>query len=386
MELEPDVLDTVSAPVARDVAALFAEFHDPRSTLSAPEGTEALSTIRAQLADLQASVADALLAQAGIAPARVLAIGVHDPGLWSSKTSQGVYLGLCDPARLAELSGMSVIDAFPARDVACGGQGGPLAPLAEWVLLHHPTFNRLLIDLGRTTRISYLPRDPGGSSGAPILAFEVGPGMGLVDLLAQRFSGGEQEFDPGGRFAAQGRRIEELIEHWLADPYFRRPLPRWHPRGVRPERYLFDALQMAVERGWSVRDLLCTATHFVAETIAEAVPRRLPDDVRIDEILLTGGGQQNGMLLREIARRFPRVPVTRIDELGLEGESLGPACVAILTLFHLDQVPANRPELTGAEVARVLGRLTPGSPQNWQRLLAEMGASRPAVRPLRSAL
>ena len=83
---------------------------------------------------------------------------------------------------------------------------------------------------------------------------------------------------------------------------------------------------------------------------------------------------------------MPEVSFTRIADLGIDSEALEPACIAILALFHVDQVPANRPEITGAEVARVLGRLTPGSPQSWQRLLAHMGASRPEVRPLRSAL
>ena len=86
------------------------------------------------------------------------------------------------------------------------------------------------------------------------------------------------------------------------------PLPRWHPRGVRPERFLTDALQLAVESGWSVRDLLCTATHFIAETVALALRKTLPEDAAVDELIVTGGGQHNGMLLREIAQadRNPR--------------------------------------------------------------------------------
>jgi len=145
-------------------------------------------------------------------------------------------------------------------------------------------------------------------------------------------------------------------------------------------------MKMAVDRGWSVRDLLCTATHFVAEAVALAARRDLPQDAKIDEVLIAGGGQHNGMLLREIAVRLPGAPIVRLGELGVPSEALGPASVAVLALFHVDQVPANRPEVTGAEIARVLGQLTPGSPQNWQRLLAEMATCRPAARSLRSAL
>jgi anhydro-N-acetylmuramic acid kinase len=219
-----------------------------------------------------------------------------------------------------------------------------------------------------------------------VLSFEVGPGMRLIDLLAQRFSNGEHRFDPGGRLAVQGQRLAPLLDHWLSDPYFRRLIPRWHPCGVRPERFLLDALQMAVEVGWSIRDLLCTATHFVAESVALAIRRDLPGDASVDQLVLIGGGQQNGMLLRELAALLPGVPMVRAVELGIDGEAVGPACVGILALFYLDQVPGDLPEVTGTEVARVLGRLTPGSPQSWQRLISTLSGSQPAVRPLRSAI
>ena len=230
------------------------------------------------------------------------------------------------------------------------------------------------------------PPRPARGCGTGLVSFDAGPGMGLLDLLSQRLTGGKHMFDPGGRLAVQGCRIAELIEYWSVDPYFRRPLPRRRPRGVPPERFLVGALQKAVDSGWSVRDMLCTATHFVAETIDLAIRGRLPRDATIDEIIITGGGQQNGMLLREIAARLPGVALTRTADVNFPLDSLGPACTAILALFYVNQVPANSPEVTGTEIARVLGRLTPGSPQSWQRLLAEMTGSRPAVRPLRSAL
>ncbi len=383
----PEVGEGITAEVPHETTAWFTRLADAAGTVPPAEMAESLSALRAQLADHVGAIVDALLSQAGVPPSRILAIGVQDPGLWMGCGHwHAGYLALCDPARLAELTGMNIIDAFPARDLACGGQGGPLTAVAEWVFLRHAHRNRLVLDLGRTTRLTWLPRATRGQGLPHLLAFDVGPGTRLLDLLTERLTGGEQAFDPGGRLAVQGHRIDRLIEHWLADPYFRRSPPRWHPRGVRPERFLVDALRMAVEAGWSVRDLLCTATHFIAEAVALAIQRRLPEDARIDEIVLTGGGQHNGMLLREIAAKMPGVPVTRTSELGIATEALGPACVGLLAMFHLDQVPGNPPEVTGTEVSRVLGRLTPGSPQSWQRLLAEMTGSKPAVRPLRSAL
>jgi len=317
---------------------------------------------------------------------RILALGVHDPGLWDSVHGESAgYLGLCDAARLAELTGLNVVDAFPARDLALGGRGGPVTAMAEWVLLRSQLRNRVLLDLGRTTRLTYLPAASADRAETKVVSFEVGPGTSILDMLAQRLTDGQQHFDPGGRLAVQGHRIEELIQHWMRNPYFELPPPRWHPRGVRPERFLGDALQMAVSAGWSVRDLLCSATCFIAEMIADTLARRLPESAEFDEIIVTGGGRQNGMRVREISRRI-KTPLIHDADLHLPVGALEPACIGVLSLLYMDQIPASHTAISKTETPRLLGRLTPGSPQTWQKLLETCAANSPAVRPLRNAM
>ncbi len=381
LDSQIDIAGVLSAEVPRETAMLFAP-----ATAKGNFPTGALSTLRAELAEVQSQLVAELLAGLSVAPSRVLAIGVHDPGLWSRGSGgPGGYLGLCDAARLAESTGLNVIDALAARDLAQGGQGGPLTALPQWILLRDPKRTSVLLDVGRTVQMTYLPATLADHAASRILSFQVGPGTGLLDELARRLSGETQQFDPGGCLAVQGRQVPEIVEHWLANPYFDRPLPRWHPMGVRPERFLADALRMAVDNGWSVRDLLCSATHFIAEMIVQTLHRRLPENSHVDEIIITGGGQQNGMLLREITRRT-EIPLRRISELGIPPESLDPACIATLALLYIDQVPANQTAVTRTDVPRLLGRLTPGSPQNWQRLLQTCAGSSTAVRPLRSAI
>ena len=383
--LRTEIAGCLSVAVSSATTGLFAALKgEGMSAEGSPCGR--IAALRSQLAEVEAALVADLLGEARLSPAQLLAVGVHDPGLWSTGKAATGYLGLCDPARLAELTGQNIIDGFPSRDLAAGGMGGPVTAIPAGLLLRVPRQSRWILDLGRTIHATYVPPEAIAGPSGRYLAFDVGPGLRILDLLTQKLTGGEHRFDPGGRLAVQGKRIPELIEHWLADPFFKTPLPRWYPLGVRPERFLMEATRMAVERGWSVRDLLCTATHFLAESVAETFTRRLPADFAVDEILLTGGGQQNGMLLREIAARMPQTPIRRVNERGLTAETLEPAAVAILALFHLDQITASHPAITGAETFRVLGRLTPGSPQSWQRLLAEFAASRPEVRPLRSAL
>lgn len=422
LQTRAEVIGLHSAPIAPEIAQCFRRLDGGQ-----PVPAMGVAQLRTALAECQTAAVGELLAAAGIAPGRVLALGVNDPGLWRFEPGgRPDYLGLCDPALLAEGTGLNVVDAFPARDLAQGGQGGPVAPLAEWVLLRDRKAARCLLDLGRTFRLTYLPAEAEDPRADTLRSFDVGPGMHMLDLLAQRLTGGAQHCDTGGRLAVQGKRIGPLVEHWLSDPYFDRPVPRWHPRGVPPERFLGQALEMAVAHDWSIRDLLCSATHFLAETVALALRNRPLADVRVDRLIVSGGGQHNGLLLREISR-LTGLQVMRLDQLGTisgssddqaaagthalpqvsdgssarqeprppriaqghlhtPGGALEAAAAALLALLHLDQVPANRPEITGAEVPRLLGRLTPGHPQSWRRLLECCAGQAAPARPLRSAL
>ena len=79
---------------------------------------------------------------------------------------------LCAVVRLralADLTGLNVIDAFPARDLAQDGRGGPLGPLPDWLLLHHSTKTRTVVELGSAVRITYLPaaRTPAAPTASP---------------------------------------------------------------------------------------------------------------------------------------------------------------------------------------------------------------------------
>ena len=59
---------------------------------------------------------------------------------------------------------------------------------------------------------------------------------------------------------------------------------------------------------------------------------------------------------------------------------------AICGLMHIDQMPVTIPWISGSELPRVLGRLTPGSPAHWRRVIMDMGDCRPPVMKLREAV
>ena len=132
--------------------------------------------------------------------------------------------------------------------------------------------------------------------------------------------------------------------------------------------------------------MLCTANHLIAREIAETIRHRLPVSPAVDEVVLSGGGQQNGLLVHLLAEQLPGVPLVTDAELGIPQNMRGAAVAAVLALWHLDQTPGCPTAITGARTPRVLGRLTPGAPQAWQRVLRELVGHQPAVVSLRSAI
>ncbi len=330
---------------------------------------EAWAESRAAIAEEIAEAVAQWTREAAHSFGKAAALGLVEPGCWRP-TTQGHWLfaGLCDGVRLAEAIGLPIIDNFPAADLAKGGRGGPINALPYWLLLRDFRRDRVLVDLGRTTRLTYLPAECRGDPLGQLRASEAGPGTALLDALAVRLTGGQQAFDPGGRLAVQGRHIPELLDHWMRDSYFDRPLPRWQPRGVRPERFLNEPLQWAIRRGWSIRDMLCTATHFVAAVVEKAIAKLAPMHDHPFEIVAAGGGQNNGLLLREIAVRT-RAAVTPLAQMLPHSDALDAACAALLALCRIDDLPAGLPACTGAAAPVVLGSIHPGSAASWQRLL-----------------
>ncbi|HTU27552.1 MAG TPA: anhydro-N-acetylmuramic acid kinase [Pirellulales bacterium] len=345
------------------------------------------SLLGAELAEVGATLVGELCAPWPQLERRLLAIGLVEPGIWGRSRGGLIgYLPTVDAARLADLSGVNVIDAFPSRDLAQEGAGGPLDPLPDWLLLHHAAKTRVVIDLARDVRLSFLPATRDASGAERVGSWTLAPGLRLLDGFARR-AGGHRRFDDGGHLAVQGRCLDALIERWQNRGGLTLvPGPRWRPRLGKVRSLLDTALTDAPRADWSIADLLCTATHWIAREIAETIRHRLPPTPAVDEVVLSGGGQQNGLLVRLLGEQLPGVPLVAEAELGIAANLRGAAVAAVLAMWHIDGTPGCPTAISGARTPRVLGRLTPGGPQAWQRLLREMVGHQPAVVSLRSAI
>ena len=372
---------------------LFAE-QGSDSSVSAFQVSSRFTTLSQELTGVEEEALDELLAESRIPKAEILAVGLQDPGWWDIEGPTRMYRSLSCPDSLAERTGISIVDSFPARDVACGGAGGPLLPFPAWIVLCCEEKNRVLLDLGKTARLTFLPSAKQPAAHEQIDFKEICPCGSLLDELTVQLTRGKAGIDSGGHLTVQGKHLPSLLNYWNE---FSKRMPSknagtvhsknvWTPAGISPKHLIRFALEQAASENWSIRDILCTAAYFIAESIAREVENRYGKRKSATEVLLTGGGCGHGLLLSRLGKNLDGWTQKTIKDCGVAGDSFDAVCVAILALFFADQIPAAVPGITGAEIARTLGRITPGSPQNWARILDEILQAKVHSRSLRSAM
>jgi anhydro-N-acetylmuramic acid kinase len=344
-------LDGVTAALVRLAATPTRPSCEFRQTLCGPSATPDRAIARGSARDLAllhvalgerfAGVALGLLADAGVAPRDVAFVASHGQTVWHEPGRATLQLG--DPAVLAERLGVPVVSDFRPRDVAAGGQGAPLVPLADVMLFGHAERGRLLLNIGGMANVTWVPAR-GVTAGA--LAFDTGPGVAVID--ATRRVIGAPRHDGGAPYYPSP----------ALTPSFSQPPPRSTGRerfGLAYADGLYDDVRAA---GGSDNDAVATATALTVESIARALERWTPSGPET-ELVISGGGARNPALVEQLAARVRPRPVVPFDALFFDGDAKEAVAFAYLGWRSVRGLPGNLPAATGARGPRVLGRITP---------------------------
>jgi anhydro-N-acetylmuramic acid kinase len=301
-----------------------------------------------------ADAAVAVIAEAGVPRADVRAIGSHGHTIWHEPGHSTWQMDA--PAVIAERTGVSVVSDFRVRDVAAGGQGAPLVPIADALLFGNGKW-RALQNIGGIGNVTVVPPDA-GSSLASVRAFDTGPGVCVLDAVVRTLYP-ELRYDEDGRIASEGRVIDSVVAELLAAPYFAAEPPKSTGRELFDAAYVERLIARCRASGSDVRDadVVATATALTASSIVDAYRRFLPEP--ITEVLLSGGGAKNVTLRRMIAEGVAPITVRAFDERYFDGEAKEAVAFALLAHLHLEGLPGNVVGATGAKGPRILGMLTP---------------------------
>jgi anhydro-N-acetylmuramic acid kinase len=182
--------------------------------------------------------------------------------------------------------------------------------------------------------------------------------VGVIDAVTRRVDP-TAAFDRDGARARRGKPVTRVLDALLADPYFAEPPPKSTGRERFGIEFADRLIVLVRQAGGSDNDAVATATTLTAETVARALERWTPDQGGEAELVISGGGARNPVLVERLVARVRPRPVLPFDQLFFDGEAKEALAFAFLGFLTLAGKPGNLPAATGARGARVLGHVTP---------------------------
>ena len=364
-----DIRPRAERPVLRLLA--FETFPYPpglrEHILSVASGgsTEEICHLNAYLGERFAEAAGGIARRAGVPLAAVGLIGshgqtIHHLPLPRQDRAHSVRstLQIGEPAVIAERTGVTTIADFRPRDMAAGGEGAPLTPLVHHLLFAHPGRGRVILNLGGIANVTVLPagEDPGTVTG-----FDTGPANVLLDEFVRTAGLADCGYDAGGRLAATGKPVPEILEDLLQHPFILRAPPKSTGRETFNPTFVAALRDRLARSGTSAVDGLATLAAFTVQAVSRNLQAFVFPFATIQEVVVMGGGAENATIMRGLADALPECEVLPAGALGVPGRAVEAMAFAALGYLTASGRPGNLPRVTGARGLRILGCIVPGA-------------------------
>jgi anhydro-N-acetylmuramic acid kinase len=300
-----------------------------------------------------------------VRPEKVELIGSHGQTIFhqgprvkylDGKTASTMQIG--EPSVIAARTGITTVGDFRVGDLAAGGQGAPLVPYVDWLLFGGVKFGRAALNLGGIANVTVIPAVTKASE---VFAFDTGPANMVIDALVAHFTNGRERFDRDARMAQEGRCLTSLLEELLRDPYFQIPPPKTTGREYFGREFVGRLLMQARNYRARPEDLVRTATMFTALSVVDALNRFVLPKTKIEQLIVSGGGARNPVIMTQMAAALEPVKVVTSSEVGVSEEGKEAYAFALLGYETWHRRTGNLPSATGAEKAVVLGKVCLGS-------------------------
>jgi len=193
---------------------------------------------------------------------------------------------LGDGARIAAETQLPIVTDLRAMDIAFGGQGAPIVPIGEKLLLGDHEF---FLNLGGIANISIA-----AAAGEGYRAFDICPANRVLNMLA---ADGGKEYDKGGEMASQGSVNHSLLEQLNALEYYRLPYPKSLANDFGTD-IVYPIIKKA---GISIPDALATYVEHISFQIGSSLEKVKTQNARM---LVTGGGAFNNFLVDQLRKKL----------------------------------------------------------------------------------
>ncbi|MBX9448498.1 MAG: anhydro-N-acetylmuramic acid kinase [Taibaiella sp.] len=248
----------------------------------------------------------------------------HQPAVFTS-------FQLGDGASIAAVTGLTVISDLRNKDVALGGQGAPIVPVAEQLLWkEYP----LCLNIGGIANLTVNTHPP--------LAYDICPANQVLNHFAALAG---KSYDENGSLAAAGTVNPAVLAQLEQLDYYRQPAPK-----SLDNTYSQNAVDLLDHL--SPTDALATATAHIAHQVSTQIRKyAVPES----KLLITGGGALNEYLVSLIQDELPQVIIEKADHAVIEfKEAIAMALIGALRWREEENVLAS---VTGASKSSVGGAI-----------------------------
>ena len=324
------LLGSASLPMPTDLYHEILALNEP-----CPNELERSQVLGLGLSRLYATAAQAAVADSGVAISSVDACAVHGQSL-RHQPHKGYSIQAVSLPLVAELLKLSVVGDFRNRDMACGGQGAPLAcGFHDWYFAKRPC---AVLNLGGFANITLLEEH------RPAVGFDSGPANVLLDAWTRLHLG--TAFDEEGQWAASGTCLDDLLARLQQHPFFALAPPKSTGRDDFHMRWL----QSCVSSDMRPEDVQATLVALSVWSI-----RKSMEQCAVERVYVCGGGVRNTFLMQALAQAMQDLQWQTTDAAGIPAQWMEAIAFAWLGWRRLLAQPGNLPSVTGARAGRILG-------------------------------
>jgi anhydro-N-acetylmuramic acid kinase len=198
-------------------------------------------------------------------------------------------------AGIAAETGLPVVSDLRAMDVAFGGQGAPIVPIGEKLLLGDYSF---FLNLGGIANLSF-------NNPEKYIAFDVCPANRVLNMLMNECG---KEYDENGMVAASGKVNEQLLEALNQLDYYRQP----YPKSLANDFGTDIVYPIIKKQGISIADAACTMVEHIAVQLKKSIIALTGASYGGGNLLATGGGALNQFLIDRIQHHLAAANLTAV--------------------------------------------------------------------------
>ncbi len=200
---------------------------------------------------------------------------------------------LGDGAAIAAETQLPVVTELRAMDIAFGGQGAPIVPIGEKMLLDNYTY---FLNLGGIANIS-------ANINENFIAFDVCAANRVLNMLSEEKG---CAFDDEGKIAATGNINAELLKKLNEQEYYNRP----HPKSLANDFGVETVFPIVKQSLISIEDAMRTYVEHIVVQIKNSIEKISINYKPLREesfgqttnykLLATGGGALNSFLIKRL--------------------------------------------------------------------------------------